>query len=329
MNEAIYAMADLTVVVLAGAYASAVGATVDLLRAQAVLGPQVHSRPLTWRVCSVGGGDVELSGGLRVDTAVLPAPRGRDRSTWVLPGLGTESAEALDRRLDGDDIAVVAGRLARHVAAGGQVAASCASVFALQRAGLLAGRRATTTWWLAGHLQTREPSCRVTPDKMVCADGPVVTGGAAFAHTDLMLHLLRERCGARVTRTLSRALLVDGRLAQARYVAPEVLASGDELVGRIVDLVTERLASPPTVAEIAGSLGVSERTLVRRVRAATGLAPLALVNAVRVRRADELLSETTMSVEQVAAAVGYRDATALRRMTRRTLGVTPGALRQA
>jgi transcriptional regulator GlxA family with amidase domain len=36
-----------------------------------------------------------------------------------------------------------------------------------------------------------------------------------------------------------------------------------------------------------------------------------------------------MSVDQVATAVGYQDATALRRMTRRTLGVTPSALRQA
>jgi len=144
-----------------------------------------------------------------------------------------------------------------------------------------------------------------------------------------MLHVIRERRGARLTRALSRALLVDGRLSQARYVAPEVLASGDALVSAIVDLVERRIESPPSVAELAAGFAVSERTLARRVRAATGLGPLALVNAVRVRRADDLLATTTMSVDQVATAVGYQDATALRRMTRRTLGVTPSALRQA
>jgi transcriptional regulator GlxA family with amidase domain len=329
MKGAVRAMPDVTVVVLAGAYASSVGATTDLLRAVEVLAPQVGVPPLTWRVCSVAGGDVELTGGLRAPTIALPGPTGVARATGVVPGRGVENVDALDHRLASDDVDTVARRVGRRITDGRPVAASCASVFVLQRAGALAGRRATTTWWLAGRLQSIEPTCRVVADKMVCADGPMVTGGAAFAHADLMLHVIRERRGARLTRALSRALLVDGRLSQARYVAPEVLASGDALVSAIVDLVERRIESPPSVAELAAGFAVSERTLARRVRAATGLGPLALVNAVRVRRADDLLATTTMSVDQVATAVGYQDATALRRMTRRTLGVTPSALRQA
>ena len=318
-------MTDFTVVVLAGAQPSSVSITVDLLRAAERLTPAVGGRAPTWRLTSVTGGSVELAGGVFVTTRRLPS--GSDRSTWVVPGLGVDEAVALDTRLAADDVAIVARRLRRRVESGWQVAASCASVFVLQCAGVLRGRQATTTWWLAGHLQQREPDCRVVADRMVCADGPVVTGGAAFAQSDLMLHLLRAHGGPRLARALSRALLVDGRLAQARYVAPEVLATGDALVGRLVDLVEARLADPPTVRDLAAHIGVSERTLARRVRRATGLGPLALVTAVRVRRADDLLSTTTMSVEQVASAVGYGDATALRRMTRRTLGVSPSALR--
>ena len=64
---------------------------------------------------------------------------------------------------------------------------------------MLQGRRATTSWWYAALLKRMAPDCTVDVDRMVCADGPVVTAGAAFAQTDLMLHLLRERCGSALT----------------------------------------------------------------------------------------------------------------------------------
>ena len=43
---------------------------------------------------------------------------------------------------------------------------------------------------------------------MVCDDGPVVTAGAAFAQTDLMLHLLRSLSGAPLAERVSRFLIL-------------------------------------------------------------------------------------------------------------------------
>ncbi|MDB6000345.1 MAG: Transcriptional regulator GlxA family, contains an amidase domain and an AraC-type DNA-binding, partial [Rhizobacter sp.] len=39
----------------------------------------------------------------------------------------------------------------------------------LQEAGLLKGKRVTTTWWLGGLLRQMEPSCVVDVDQMVVA----------------------------------------------------------------------------------------------------------------------------------------------------------------
>ena len=207
------------------------------------------------------------------------------------------------------------------------MAASCSAVFLLQRAGLLAGRKATTSWWLAPALQRLEPTCTVDADRMVRADGPVVTAGAAFAQADLMLHLLRSRCGSALADTVSRFLLIDGRQAQAPFVVPEVLASGDDLVGRLALRIERALPSPPRVAELARELCMSERTLARRVQRATGKSTLALVQSVRLRRARALLESSRMTVEQVAAEVGYQDATALRRLMRKSAGANPSGFR--
>jgi len=322
-------MFDFTVVVLNGAYPTAVAVTRDMLAAASALAPRAGVAPPRWRLCSVAGGAVALQGGLSVQTSRLPL-RGRgDHSTWVVPGLGVDAPEALVQRLGEADVAQAIAALARHARAGGAVAAGCSAAFLLAAAGLLAGRRATTSWWLAPQLKAAAPQCRVDADRMVCADGPVVTAGAAFAQADLMLHLLRARCGAALADLLSRVLLIDGRQAQAPFIVPEVMASGDALVARLAARVQAALPSPPSVAQLALDFCVSERTLARHVQRATGKGTLALVQSVRLRRARTLLETSRLTVEQVAQAVGYQDATALRRLMKKSAGANPSRWRVA
>lgn len=63
------------------------------------------------------------------------------------------------------------------------------------------------------------------------------------------------------------------------------------------------------------------------MRAATGMAPLALVQSVRLQRARALIEGSKLSIAEVAARVGYEDATALRRMMRKLAGANPSAFR--
>lgn len=320
-------MVDYTVVVLGGAFSSGVTATLDILQTGRRLATGLGVAAPVWRVCSLTAGQVELGHGLRLGVDPLPPPQEHDRSTWVVVGMGADTVEAVRGRLEDADATLLTERLARHVEGGGRVAAGCASVFLLVGAGLLAGRRATTTWWLASYLQSLEPECTVQSERMVCADRGVTTAGAAFAQTDLMLHLLRESHGRDLTTAVSRSLLLDARQAQAPYVVPEVLADCNELVAQFIEAVERDLATAVRLPAIAAELGISERTLARRVKNATGLTPLELATMVRARHACHLLSTTTMTVDQVAMAVGYRDPTALRKMIRRTLGASPSALR--
>lgn len=320
-------MHDFTVLVLEEAYASGVAATLDMLAAATGLAAQAGAAVPRWRVCSVSGGPVRLQSGMAVNTTRLPARTAGDRSVWVVPGLAMNTPAALTARLARVDAQQAARRLAGHARAGGMVAGSCSAVFLLHAAGLLQGRRATTTWWLAPLLQRMAPGCTVDPHRMVVADGPVVSAGAAFAQTDLMLHLLRERCGSTLASLVSRMLLIDGREAQAPFIIPELMAGGSELVARLTARIDSALPRPPSVAALAQALGMSERTMARHVQRATGKGPLALVQSVRLRRARALLEGSRMTVEQVAVAVGYQDATALRRMVKRIAGVNPGRYR--
>lgn len=320
-------MTDFTILVLPGALAAVVAATVDVLRIAALLAPRAKLPRPTWQVVSPGAPWVSLSSGMAIEALPLPQRLRASHSVWVVPGLGTENAPALHARLAEPDAAQAAAVLARHAAKGGEVAASCSSVFLLQAAGLLAGRRVTTAWWLASALRQTEPRCIVDADRMVCADGPVCTAGAAFAQTDLMLHLLRTRCGAALAQAVSRVLVIDGRQAQAPFVLPPLAANGNELVARLMATVEAALPNPPSVEALAQQFAMSPRTLARHVRAATGQSPMRLLQSVRLNRARLLIESSRLSIEQVAAQVGYQDATALRRLMRKTAGAAPSRFR--
>jgi transcriptional regulator GlxA family with amidase domain len=274
-------------------------------------------------------GAVPLSGGMRLDAAALPKRQRADTSTWIIPGLGLANAGAVAAGLASEDAQRATQAVAAHVLQGGHVAASCSAVFLLQAAGVLAGRRVTTSWWMAAELRRLEPRCTVDADRMVCADGPVSTAGAAFAQTDLMLHLLRTQFSAGLADAVGRILLIDGRQAQAPFVLPAMLSNGNELVARLMARIESALPQPPSVETLAGEFAMSQRTLSRRVREATGRSTLALVQSVRLNRARMLIESSRMSIEQVAAQVGYEDATALRRLMRKAAGANPSRYRTA
>jgi transcriptional regulator GlxA family with amidase domain len=321
-------MKDFEILVLDGAYPSSVAMSRDILdTATRMAGMQGMPAP-SWGLYSLAGGRVPLRDGISVETARLPPRRTGTRAICVIPGLGAEPREVLARMRAPDGL-TLARRLARHVAAGGQVAASCSAVFVLQAAGLLDHRRVTTTWWLAPALARLAPTTTVDADRMVCADGPVVTAGAAFAHADLMLYLLRERFGPGLSGSVAKMLLLEPRQSQATFVVPEVLASGHALVERLTERLEKSLPDVPPVSALARELCVSERTLARHVRQATGKSTSGLVQSVKMRRARALLENSRMSIEQIAAAVGYQDATALRRLVRKAAGVSPAHFRAA
>ncbi|NWA11576.1 GlxA family transcriptional regulator [Pseudomonas gingeri] len=320
-------MHDFTLLVLPGSYASSVAATLDILGAAVAVAPRLKAARPTWRIVSPDGKSVALSGGLSLETTTLPDSAADDQSTWIIPGLGLESSEDIDARMASADAQQAIQAIRAHGAHGGSFAASCTGVFLLQAAQLLAGRRATTSWWLAGELRRLESRCVVDADRMVCTDGPVTTAGAAFAQTDLMLHLLRSRFGAPLADEVSRLLLIDGRQAQSPFIVPMMLSNGNDLVTRLTQRIESALPDLPSVVELADELAMSTRTLSRHVQAATGKSTLALLQSVRLNRARQLIESSRMTIEQVAAHVGYEDATALRRLMLRVFGANPSQFR--
>jgi len=277
-----------------------------------------------------------LSNKLRLETLPL-SPRLRlGNSTLIVPGIAIEAKvgerydpSSLGDRLSGEDVQILARLAANHHKNGGVVAASCGSVFVLGEAGLLRARTATTHWRLSNYLRQRHLECRVDVDRMLVVDDRVITAGAALAQMDLMMYLIREKLGVQIADLTLKYLLLDERPSQAGYVVWPTLHDNDPTVSQFEALIEKLLPDIPPLRVFAEALNMSEKTLSRRAQRAVGKNPLDIIQAVRFRRARHLLETTRFSLQQIAEAVGYADATALRKLTLKIMGVTPSRLRHA
>lgn len=324
-------MKTVWVLALDGLMDSSLAITLDLLRtAQAVAAnaaaapPPIEVRVLGARARVPTGCGLTL----RTDATFNAALRGGDAPQWaIVPALG-EYGPALAAHLVRHD-ALQARRLlqalhARRV----RIAASCASVFLLAEAGLLEGRCATTTWWLAADFRARHGGVQVDERRMVVRDGPMLTAGSAFSQLDLMLAVLTDLVGVRVADLCARYLLIDRRPSQARYMMATHALHHDPTVAAAERWIDEHLAGPISVGGLARRLGLGEKSLSRRVQAATGLSPIKLIQRRRLMAATHLIETTKLPIEEVAARVGYCDGTTLRRLIRRELSTSPSGLRQ-
>jgi len=91
--------------------------------------------------------------------------------------------------------------------------------------------------------------------------------------------------------------------------------------------VTGRLAAGSTVADVAGEIGWSNRTMQRHCAAIYGYGPAMLRRILRFRRAARLLDDG-LSFGEVAAGAGYADQPHLHREARQLAGVPLASLRQ-
>lgn len=124
---------------------------------------------------------------------------------------------------------------------------------------------------------------------------------------------------------LGQALTVLLRGYGGRQVPPP--ASGGRDVEAAREILHERLADPPSLAELAAEVGTGQFALLRAFRARHGLPPHAYLNQLRVRRACALLDLGT-PVARTAVEVGFTDQSHLARHFRRIVGVSPGHYRR-
>lgn len=107
----------------------------------------------------------------------------------------------------------------------------------------------------------------------------------------------------------------------------DILVYGDKLVAEVVNHIHEHAAHGLTVDDLLHRFPISRRTLSRRFARYVGHAPGVEIRQTRLRQAQRMIEQTSLSLTEIAMACGYADLAHMDRAFRAAMNISPGSLR--
>jgi transcriptional regulator GlxA family with amidase domain len=240
-----------------------------------------------------------------------------DGAIVVLVGVSGRVDDAARRAFDAASATVV-DWLRRVVApAGGRLLCICSGALIAARAGLLDGRECTTHYALCDDLRRAAPRARVLENRLYVTDGGVSTSAGITAGIDLMLSVVASLAGPRAACAVARNMVVYMRRSGTD---PQLSAwvSGRNHLHPALHRVQDALAADPvrawSLAQMADVACTSTRHLARLFHDHAGVSPLDYLHQLRVAVARELIAQSSLDMEAVAARAGFGSARHLRRV---------------
>ncbi len=222
--------------------------------------------------------------------------------------------------------------LRRAVRPGVRLVTICSGALLAARAGLLDGYSCTTHHLTLGELERLAPAARVYENRLFVEDGERLTSAGITAGIDLMLHVV--------------AGLTDHAtaLAVARYLVVYLRRSGNDpqlspwlegrnhmnpVVHRAQDAIAHDPAADWSVERLADIGGASPRNFSRLFNEYAGMTVTDYVNRLKISLAREMLLNSELDIENVAAQAGFASARQFRRVWQRIYKEPPSRIRIA
>jgi AraC-like DNA-binding protein len=102
----------------------------------------------------------------------------------------------------------------------------------------------------------------------------------------------------------------------------------DPRLARAMAMIEARYDQPLTVRDLAAEAGMSQSGFFARFAEAYGTTPHGALSDTRLRAAQRLLSDTRLSIAEIAVRTGHGDQSGLTKRMKAALGVSPGAWRK-
>lgn len=250
-----------------------------------------------WKLASEDGGDVTCSNGtvMRADMGLGEVTR--DDTVMVCGGI--DVAEATTKP--------ILAWLRREARRGAAVGGLCTGAWAVAKAGLLDGRRATIHW--ENQDSFAEDFEEVTLSKAVFViDGNRLTTAGGTASVDLMLKMIALDHGEALANTIADQLIYNSirtdRDSQ-RLSIPTRIGVRHPKLAQVIARMEMNIEEPISPARLAAEVGMSTRQLERLFSRYLSRSPKRHYMEIRLQKARNLLMQTEMSVINVALACGF------------------------
>ena len=208
--------------------------------------------------------------------------------------------------------------------------ATCTGSFVLASAGLLDGCRCSIHWENMASLA--EEFTRVQVSRSIYSiDGRRYTSAGGTSPIDMMMYFIGRQCGSEVCAAVAEQFLRE-RIRPAddeqRIPLRHRLGQRSKKLVVAAELMEANIREPISQHELATYVGVSERQLQRLFQRYLGCSPTRYYLQTRLRRARDLLRQTSLNILEVATLSGFSSASHFGRRYREYFGCPPTMERQ-
>ncbi|EPX79055.1 Transcriptional regulator [Litoreibacter arenae DSM 19593] len=250
-----------------------------------------------WLLAGEGGDTISCSSGISYKLDMDLDEVLRD-DTIILCG-GTHVQEATTKRL--------LNWLRREARRGVVIGALCTAPYALARAGLLDGKRATIHWENQDSFTEEFEDVELTKSVFV-VDGNRMTTAGGTSSIDLMLKIIASDLGEDVASMVADQQIYSSIRTdqdQQRLSIPTRIGVRHPKLSRVIQMMEINVEEPISPSLLAKEVGMSTRQLERLFRRYLNRSPKRYYMEIRLQKARNLLMQTDMSVINVALACGF------------------------
>ncbi len=241
--------------------------------------------------------------------------------------------------IDRDDIVLVCGGvdvqrattkpvinwLRREARRGVTLGGLCTGCYALAKAGLLDGKRATIHWENQDSFLEEFEEVRLTKSVFV-VDGNRMSTAGGTSSIDLMLKIIADDHGEDLANTVADQLIYSSiRTDQdtQRLSIPTRIGVRHPKLSQVIQMMEAAIEEPISPADLAEDVGMSTRQLERLFRRYLNRSPKRYYMELRLQKARNLLMQTDMSVINVALACGFASPSHFSKCYRAHYNTTP------
>ncbi len=287
------------------------GAIEPLRLANHVLGEPVYS----WALCGEGGGEKTCSNGavFRLDFGLDEV----DRDDIILVCGGIDIQRTTTRG--------IVGWLRRESRRGVAIGGLCTGSYALAKAGLLDGKKATIHWENQDGFAEEFEQVNLTKSVFVM-DGNRWSTAGGISSIDLMLRIIASDHGEDVANNVADHMIYSTiRTDQdtQRLSIPTRIGVRHPKLSQVIQMMEGNIEDPMSPADLADEVGMSTRQLERLFRRYLNRSPKRYYMELRLQKARNLLMQTDMSVINVALACGFASPSHFSKCYRSHYSTTP------
>ncbi|MDT8855628.1 GlxA family transcriptional regulator [Paracoccaceae bacterium Fryx2] len=268
-----------------------------------------------WALAGEGGDAIACSNGASFKLDMGLDEIDRDDTVLVCGGIDVQRASSR----------AVIGWLRREARRGVIIGGLCTGAYAVAKAGLLDGKKATIHWENQDGFLEEFEDVKLTKSVFVI-DGNRLTTAGGTSSIDLMLKIIATDHGDELANTVADQLIYSAiRTDQdtQRLSIPTRIGVRHPKLSQVIQMMEGNIEDPMSPADLAEEVGMSTRQLERLFRRYLNRSPKRYYMELRLQKARNLLMQTDMSVINVALACGFASPSHFSKCYRAHYNTTP------